>query len=841
MGGVAGFARWVRMGQAAEHKTRTEQNGFSDMTIKHVLRTSAAVLAVALMVSGCKSEGERLSDYLTSGQSFAQQGDHARAVIQFRNALKIDPDHADSRAAIAASFMAQGDIRQAEQEFTLLAERFPETLEFRSKLGEIALISANWRALDRQADAAEAIDAAALDSRALRLAARFRIARSQSNRPLQDEIADEALTLLDIRADHPVLTRIALDNLTSGEKPAAALPVLDAALAVNPHDAKLQLLRIRLLAQTDRADAAETRLMELAALYPNDPQIAGLLVARHMSTGRSDEAEAVLRALADGAPLGDTEMRSVLVRFIQRVRGSEAALTELARLHEEAVETSAATLYTAMDRSIRFDMGDRDGAIAGMTALIAEAGDAPEVGILKVLLARMHDRLGNRPEARRLVADVLSEDTGDVGALKLRATWAIDEERPKQAIVDMRSALSQRPRDSELMTLLAAAHEQDGNRGLALEQLANAAEVSGHAAREAQRYAMALLSEGRETVAVRVLDVAHEAHPQDLDLARTLADLRIARSDWNGVARILATLRQIDTPEALTLRTPVEAAYLLGQGRAGEAVSTFGSMLDADPDRQRAFSRLITGLVSRGDLETARTQLNLALVRRPDDTALRLLDADLAREEGSVDHPERIYRALIAQGQAGDVPVLRLFGLLAGQDRRTDADTVLSAGLATHPTSRPLRLIESNRRQVVGDRAGAIALLESLHAEEPADAIAANNLASLLTEDTSDPDVLRRAARIVAPLQGTMNPAVSDTIGWIAFRRGNAEGALPLLERAARGLPRDPAVHLRLGQVHAALGQAADARATFETVLTLAGQNHPVAQDARALLDALDG
>lgn len=809
------------------------------MTIKHVLRTGVAALAVALVVSGCKSDADRLSDFLLSGQTLAEQGDHARAVLQFRNALKIDPDHPETRAAIAASFMAQGNIRQAEQEFSLLAERFPETLEFRSRLGEIALVSANWRALERQADAAESIDADALDARALRLAAQFRLARGDDNRAQQDEIAAEAMTLLADAPAHPVLVRIALDNLTTGPQPAAALPVLDAALAVEPHDAKLQLLRIRLLAQSERGDAAEERLMELAALYPNDPQIAGLLVARHMSTGRTEAAESVLRALADGAPVGDTEMRSVLVRFVQRVRGPEAALTELQRLRDEAGETPAALLYAAMDRSIRFDGGDRDGAVEGMRALIEEAEDGPEARVLKVLLARMHDRLGNRPEARALVTDVLSEDTGDVGALKLRATWAIDEEDPKRAIVDLRTALSQRPRDAELMTLLAVAHEQEGTRGLALEQLAAAAEVSGHAAREAQRYARALLAEGRGNVALRVLDVAHQAHPTDLELAQTLAELRISRGDWGGVAQVLSVLRRVEGPDAVAVRAPIEAALLLHQGRTGEVEAELDGMLAADPGRQAAFSRLIGGLISRGDLETARTQLDLALVRRPDDRALRLMDGDLARQEGAFARAEAVYRSVL--DGTDEAPVLRLFSLLSAQGHRDDADAVLAAGLAAHPKARALRLIESNRLQVIGNRDGAIATLEALHAEDPTDAVVANNLASLLTEATDDPAILRRAARIVAPLQGTMNPAVSDTIGWIAFRRGDAEGALPLLHRAARGLPGDPAVHLRLARVQAALGQATEARATFQSVLAIAPADAPVARDAQAGLAALGG
>jgi len=809
------------------------------MNIRRPFRVCAAALAVAVLVSGCKSDADRLSEYRSSGLEYAANGDQARAIIQYRNALKIDPDDAETRAAIAQAFLAQGTIREAEQEFTLLSERFPDTLEFRSKLGEIALMRADWDALERQAEAADQIDAEALETQALRLAVRYRNARREGNRPRQNEISATAQALLEQRPAQPVLLRIAIENIATSDDPTAALPVLDAALAADPRSPELQLLRISLLADADQMDVAQDRLLDLARLYPDDPRIAGLLVARYMSRGRVDDAEAVLRALADGSPISDVSMRTMLVRFLKSTRGSDAALIELSRLIDEADDSPAAVIYAAMDRSIRFDMGDRDGAIEGLRRMLDDLGNAPETRIVQVLLARMHDRLGDRPAARILVNAALEMDPGEIEALKLRATWAIDEERPKDAIVDLRNALAQRPRDTELMTLLAAAHAQDGTRGLALEQLAAAAEVSGNAARESERYARALVTEGREFVATRVLDVAHSAAPGDIGVAVLLADLRMAQSDWAGVTNLLSSLRRIDDPEAISARATIEAALLLSQGR--EAGTVVDGMLSADPGRQVAFTRLISGLVARGDLDVARAQMDRATARRPGDVALRLLDGDLYAAEGDPIGAEDIYRALLDEPAAGDTPALRLFSLLAGQGRRDDADALLANALAAYPASRPLRLIESNRLDVIGETAGAIALLETLYAENASDPVVANNLATLLSAEGADPAQLERAARIVAPLQGNADPAVSDTIGWIAFQRGDATGALPLMRRAARGLPQDPQVQLRLGQVLMALSEMDEARSSFETVLTLAAEDHPVARAAQAKLQALGG
>ncbi|WP_407932979.1 hypothetical protein [Jannaschia ovalis] len=52
-------------------------------------------------------------------------------------------------------------------------------------------------------------------------------------------------------------------------------------------------------------------------------------------------------------------------------------------------------------------------------------------------------------------------------------------------------------------------------------------------------------------------------------------------------------------------------------------------------------------------------------------------------------------------------------------------------------------------------------------------------------------------------------------------------------------MPADPGVQLRLGQVHAALGETEAAAAAFAAVLDLAGPEAPLARDAQARLDAL--
>ncbi|MGB3406098.1 MAG: tetratricopeptide repeat protein [Jannaschia sp.] len=796
------------------------------------LRLIAVALATTLLLSACQSEEDRLAEYVSSGNELSAAGDLPRAIIQYRNALRIDPEHVESRAAIGMALMKQGDLHGAQQEFTALSERFPDQLSWRRALGDIALVRADWTALETQAERAAEIAPDEADTTALQLAVAFRRASSERDKPAMDLVAHKARAALAAAPDDEMLLRIVVEHLAGGSDPSQAIPVLDAALARDPHKPELQILRIRLLADAGMLAQAEDRLLTLATLYPQDAQIATILAARYMSKGDVAAAEAVLRGLADGAPASDTTLRITLVRFLQRVHGEDVARAELQRLAEAAGKTPAGALYLAMDRALRFDAGEQDTAVTDLDALTDGIEGTAEGLQIRVLKARFEDRLGNRDRARSEIAAILTQDPGNVSALKLQAEWLIELEQPKPAIVALRTARAQAPRDTDVMNLLAAAHMLDGTPGLALEQLAAATEISGQSARESERYARALVDEGRIRVAQRVLEAAHDKDPRDVPLMAALSGLYVETSDWVAARMMMRRLIALGTPVAMDIATPLQAAIFEGEGQRAAGLEMMDALLAEGDAGYRSAVLVIQSLVRRDHADVARSYLDRALDVDPTAEPLQLLDASLREQEGDLAGAEAILRTFVNAGRS-DLTVRRLFFLLKAQDRTAEAEAVLAAGLDAFPASRDLRLIESNRLEASGDVAGAIAVLEALNAEEPGDVVTANNLASLISVSSDDPADLARAARIVADLRADSVPAIADTIGWIAFRRGDTARAIPLLERASRGLPLDLGVQLRLGQAYVAVGRIADARAVLDHV---AAADHPLSGDARAYL-----
>src|SRR5882762_6131072 len=85
---------------------------------------------------------------------------------------------------------------------------------------------------------------------------------------------------------------------------------------------------------------------------------------------------------------------------------------------------------------------------------------------------------------------------------------------------------------------------------------------------------------------------------------------------------------------------------------------------------------------------------------------------------------------------------------------------------------------------------------------------------------------------------GPGRPQVSDTLGWIFYRRGVHQRALALLKDSAAKLPSNPQVQYHLGMVSAQLGDKEAARQAL-SIAAASPAPFPGQDEARKALAAL--
>jgi len=797
------------------------------------------LFAAAFALSGCESSEEKAERFYQSGMSLLAAGDEERALIEFRNVFENNGFHKEARQAYAETQLKRGLVGEATSQFLRLIEQYPDTMDVRIKLAELALARSDWAEVERHGRAAIALDAAATGAEALRIALDYRAAVLARDEAARAALAGEARSLLETAPENLVARRVLIDQLLAAKDTAAVLPQIDAALKSDPHQLDFQLLKFRILAEANDVAGTGAHLKQMFALFPENEQVKGALIGWYLVQRDIDGAEAFLRQLA-GEPTAAPEGHVAVIQLLQAARGSDAARAELDALIAANTGKVNAELYGALRAGIDFEAGKTDEAIAAMEAIVKAATASEQTRRIKSMLSQMLDATGNRVGARALVEEVLAEDASNVEALKMRAGWLIADDKPGDAILDLRNALNQNPRDPAILTLMASAHERDGSLDLAGERLALAVEVSGSAPEESLRYARFLQRQGRIPVAESVLTDAARVNPLNPGVLAALAEIYLNQKKWVLAQGTIDALRNLGLPQTETMVQRLQTALLMGQNRTEESLAFLNEQVSEGNSGTTAVAMIVQTQIAGGKLDAARAYLDDALKTQPDDRSLRLLSAGLHALTGDVAAAEAQYRALIAEVPAEDMPVRMLFGLLSTVGRTEEAAAVLDAGVLAAPGSKTLRWIKAGMLEKSGDIDGAITLYEGLYAEDTSNVVVANNLASLITTHRDDAESLERAFGIARRLRGSGVPAFQDTYGWIEYRRGNAREALVALEPAAAGLPDDPLAQFHLGMAYADLGETAKAIVQFERVLELAdGTDLPQVATTRSRLDEL--
>jgi cellulose synthase operon protein C len=132
--------------------------------------------------------------------------------------------------------------------------------------------------------------------------------------------------------------------------------------------------------------------------------------------------------------------------------------------------------------------------------------------------------------------------------------------------------------------------------------------------------------------------------------------------------------------------------------------------------------------------------------------------------------------------------------------------------------------------ELMGNYDGAISEYQYVIKQQPGSLIASNNLASLLADHRNDKASLEEAQSLAVSLKKSQIPQFKDTLGWVTYREGDFQAAVPLLEQAASVLSDDAVVRYHLAMAYQATGQGAKAADEFKAAL--AKSNNTALTDA---------
>ncbi|HEY4340742.1 MAG TPA: tetratricopeptide repeat protein [Steroidobacteraceae bacterium] len=784
-----------------------------------------SVVTVAMLISGCGGAKSRLASHMKRGRDYFQNDDFAKASVEFRNAMQIDPKDAHARVMAAQTAEKMGQVRGAYGLLHSVVDDHPDDVEARTVLGRLLVSVGDPKQgleIIKPALVAKPDDASLL---AIRSAARSNLkdaagARADANRALAIDPKNE--DAIDLRA-----------GLYSqdGDLPDAIKLVSNAATA-QPKVVGFHQVLISLYEASKQPQLIEGQLRTLVKLKPQQLNYRTQLAVFLTRAKQLDEAQKVLEDAVKALPRSD-EAKLLRVQFLVQQRSHDAG-EKVLRQYISA-DSDDYTLRLALGTLLQ-SFGEADKAVLVYADIVKSAGTEANGLVARDRLAAIAVQQKHEPDAQRYLAEVLKVSPRDNDALGIRGQLALEHGDSTSAIADFRALLRDQPRSVPINRLLAQALISHGEMALAEEPLRTA--MSAAPADASVRVALAelLFNLQHQDSAFTVLEDGIKAAPTDNVLNEAVVRAYLAQKNLVAAGKAAEAYRQAKPDGAAPYL--LSATVARADNRLDDAQALLEKALSVQPRAYDVLSQLVLLQAQRGQAAKAVSRLQGLLGADPKGALIPNLLGEVYLQQKQYKPAQQILGVAISNQPRWWMPYRNLAIARVGTDDMTGAIEAYQNGLKVAPTESALLAELGALYQRVGKVDEAQKLYDSWVSQDPKSQVAANNLAMLLVSYHTDKASLDRAQVLTAGFASATNADLLDTAGWVQFKRGEFTQALPVLQRAAALMPQSHEVHYHLGMAELRSGQTDRARTDLESAL--AGSSRFFGdEDARAALASL--
>jgi tetratricopeptide (TPR) repeat protein len=614
-------------------------------------------------------------------------------------------------------------------------------------------------------------------------------------------------------------------------------------LEPNDVDPRLDLAALYVI----EAKPDEARTQADAALRRDSSNVTALIILGASSTTTTQADDAIRRLQRASGKASDDTRRRVALSLLYFFRKGDTATA--GRLLREAVSADPNSAEAHAALASFYAEQHNPAAEREQKAADAIASNPRR----RFELARFYLLLGQRPQAKRLLADIVAQNASDLPPRRLLAELRLVD-GDQETLQTLEPILRRDSADVEALV-------QRGRSRLATHDVAGATNDFQRALRVAPdlapiHYAMATANIERagglkqKPQLDSTISAAKVELEKAVDITKNYPDAVFQLAEVN--IRLGNSRSAIKDMERFVNENPgsirgyeLLAAALSAAGRSDEAVETFQRLVKAAPDRPQSYYELGTALLGQGKKSEAAQQFETAVKLAPayaePMSQLVLMDLTSERSTSAINRVNEQLRLV-----PRSAPLHDLLGLVqAARNKPDSAEAAYREAVTLDPnlvdarvrlaelyeaSGRPelalphaesaSRLEPANPRalmaaavayQQLNDVARARAAYEATLAISPQYPGAANNLAYLLSEQPGQEEnafKLASSAQRIAP----DDPHVLDTLGWILYKRGDYQRALTVLKQSAAKLPESPGVQYHLGMAAQKMGDTTMAR-----------------------------
>lgn len=806
-------------------------------------------VAFVLILAACQGDAEKIADHLDRGDQYAEAGDPAAAIIEYKNVLQIDPNHVAAHFGLAKAYLVNKQVSEGFWELRETVRLDPERSDARSQLAELLLLAGDPEEALVQSDELVSREVSAgylLRARALEVLKR------------SDEALAAYAKAIDVAPDESGRVFAYAQALARAGDREAARAQFDRLVEMDPRPQSYTALAYFLSRDAANDADAEAAFREATKRAESEHDLASAhanLATFYFQRGRLDEATAYLETA-----IKQVEKPLELIYLLARLHLAEGNEEKANELIEQATQQDPNDPAPYLTLSAhRGRQGDSEGALeAAQKALELD----PQDKLAKLRVAEILVDIGYRESqadqirrGREMVEQVLAVEPTDPGALMVRAKIDLAEQNVDQAIEGLRAALESDPDNPRSHFLLGSALSIKGERAAARTELARSLELDPAFldARQALARVHALLGEHEYAVEEgrRFLRARPDSPQTRILVAQSLVIL--GRLD-----EALETLDAIPEEER-----DVQVLYAIGRvhlnaGNDAAARKFLTAANEAMPTNADILHNLMRLDRRQDRIQDSVKRVQLAVEAEPDNAKLRTLSGVVALIDRRPDDAEAEFKKAVELDASDAASYEHLARLYTRTGRLKEAVATYEEAIKAHPSDANLHHFLGVLYQFGGNMDKAIENYESAIKYGPDLAEAKNNLAYIYAEAEENLDrALDLAQDAKAALPDSANAA--DTLGWVLFKRGIPSAAISYLKEAEASSGDDivtaGAIRHHLAQAYEADGETEEAKQALKRAIAsldalseqrraagAEGRSEPDwAVEARAMLNRLEG
>jgi tetratricopeptide (TPR) repeat protein len=784
------------------------------------MRFSAVGLLLVLLITicGCSSKEEKIADFVSRGDRLLSEKDPVRALLEYKNALQLDPKHATAMLGMGKAYLAQREYSKAYSAFKSAVQADPALDEARLQIATLLVLGKEpQKALDEL----------------------IQLKDQDANGQQADIIRARALIILN--------------------RPQEAVEVLAGVKNIEQNKDANMLLANAKKAIGDFASMEEAA-QRWRTLDPKDP--SSYLFMAHYAVGRGDKerADVELRKMVqvDTSEAGRHILRAQVLERLGLIDAARTAYEELpdqpemqkARANFWIKQGDREKSRQILQKIINSNPADVESAVK-LTQLLADEGkmssafellektllqDLKKPDREKVVLSKATLKARQRQwkEAEDLSGKVLEENQGNMDAHLLMGKIFLATRRYPEAELHLNQVAASRPADEEAQILLIHSLRLNKKDTLALDNLKRVVETNPESAR--LRMELVKYHVGRKELdsAIEVLDKGLELDRENILFLRIRGEIEASRKNYAKAERDFRQV--IGTKPDAPVGYHEMGRLMLSQSKVEEALVWFNQGL-AKEDGWKTEAPVIAQIyLSKGDQKAAVEVLEAEVKKRPDAPLAHFFLGQLYKTIGNAAGAEQAFAKAIELSPKWVDPYRGMADLYVRQGKLAEAVTKVEEASRKNPTAAvqvQLAVLYEHAERYDD----AIRVYQELIKKDGQSPALANNLAYIYAEHSTDPDKLTEAAQLAesALSQQPENANFLDTAAWIAYKQGDNDQAWSHIQDALIRSPDDGAHNLHAAIIAHKRGDIQQALYYLDKAGSQQGLDKKLAEKARAL------